>query len=325
MQKNKILTIILVITLVILVAWYLASSFTNNNESNKTTKNNLISQEMDILKLQQSKCQEDGGTWVKDRQFCHVYNEEKAEILKKSCEDLNGTWFSDSRYYECEIDGDLWQYGDWEMVNWETFKDNKESCLESEGKWFGGVDEACEIDDDVFYRGKWMVLDEMEDSCINEFGGEWLGGENTECKIEGVVYPGNWVQIFTLKESCQDSGGTWLGGEGNQCRIGSEIYNNQAWERLGEMKTSCEESGGVFKGGEKFRCDIDNVVYYNKNWERLSKADSMGQSCEASGGSWEAETRTCSGLSLEWCGSINEELELGGLGWREASLSCYIY
>ncbi len=316
MKKNKVFIIILIIILVVLGFWYLSSTF-----SDREADSNLSSQEQESLKS----CQDNGGIWLKDRQFCHIYSPEIAEFLQENCENFNGEWLSDSRKYECIINDELWQYGDWEMINWDSFNRNKQSCLEVDGTWLGGVNEACELNGDIFYRGTWENLEALQNSCINEFGGEWLGGENVECKIDDVIYPGNWVQAFTLKDSCEEASGTWLGGDSGQCKVGSYIYENQAWERLEEMKTSCENSGGVFKGGAKFRCDIGDTVYYNKNWERISKADTMGQSCKADGGTWESEARTCSGLSLDWCGNINEELELGGLGWKETSLSCYIY
>lgn len=324
MKKNKAFLIILIIILLILGAWYLVSSFSNGG-SQENTEANLNFQETEPFMEQKSNCEVEGGMWLVDRNFCHIYNQEQANLLQESCEELEGEWLVESEKYECIIDGELWQYGEWEMLDWQMFMANKESCLDSGGAWLGGLEEACEINGDTFYRGQWLVLEEMENLCVNEYSGEWLGGEDLACKIDGEVYPGNFVSVFEMKASCEENKGTWLGGDNNECQISSEIYENKSWERIEEMKTSCEEAGGVYVGGNKFSCDINDVVYDNKLWERVSKADVMGQRCEDDGGNWEVETKTCSGLALEWCMDINEELEFNGLGWRESDLSCYVY
>lgn len=326
MKKSNVLITIFVLLVVVLGVWYFMSS----GEEKEVEVNNEITNEIDpqmaeALARWEANCQAEGGEWLTERQFCHKYDSERAEELKLSCENLEGEWLADSQYYECIIDGDKWQYGEWEMIEWEMFKEMKTSCLDEGGEWLGGVEQACEISGDTFYQGRWLVLGEMQESCVNEFGGEWLGGEQTECKIEGVVYPGNWVQIFQMKDTCLAEGGIWLGGENNECKIGDDVYQNQSWQRLSEMRESCESIGGTFKGGEKYRCDWQGKVYYNKSWERAVKSVDMAEACLADGGDWDDNSKACLGLSLEWCGEIDAQLDMGGLGWKESNRSCYIY
>jgi hypothetical protein len=330
MKNSKILFIAVIILLIIGLAWFLISS------DKKTDPEALISpeeagqelSELDKMRQEalirwQANCEADGGVWLSDYEMC--YTEENALAMKESCEFFEGTWVEDSMIYECEIKDEVFKLGEWEMIEWEMYEEMKSSCLDYGGEWLGGAGEACVVDGDTFYQGRWLVLDEMEESCVNEFGGQWLGGEETECKIDGVVYPGNWVQIFAMKDSCKGIDGTWLGGEENQCKVNGEVYSYGSWERIEEMKESCEEVGGSYVGGDRFRCDIEGKVYFDGSWERIAKAPSMGERCIEDGGSWDAGRRTCEGLEKDWCDEILMELDLGSVGWNGDTLSCFIY
>ncbi len=337
MKNTKPLFIVIIILLIIALAWFLISSETPTEPEPVVTPDEEISEEIDELEQMRQdalvrwerNCEEEqNGVWIAEHEMC--FTEENAEMLKESCEAMDGIWIEDSMLYECEIDGEMWKLGEWEMVEWEMYEEMRESCLDHGGEWIGGAEAACEIDGDVFYMGMWTTLDEMEESCIVEFGGEWLGGEETECEIDGVVYPGNWVQVFAMKDSCEDMGGEWIGGEDRRCEIDDYVYSRQTWERIDEMRDSCEDSGGVYLGaeyddGDKFKCELNGEVYYNKHWERAAKAPSMGERCVEDGGDWNEETRTCQGLDLDWCSNIDMELSLRGLSWHQDTLSCTIY
>ncbi len=329
MKKATPLLIAIIAILVIALAWFLISS--NKEADPVVSPNEEISQELieeetarrEALSRWQTNCEADGGSWITEHEMC--YTEENAEMLKESCEAMDGTWIEDSMLYECEINGERFSRGEWEMIEWEMYGEMRESCLDIGGEWLGGAEEACMINGDTFYGGRWMVLGEMEESCEVEFGGKWLGGENTECEIDGRVYPGNWVQVFAMKDSCEDTGGEWIGGDDNECRVNGQTYSRQSWERIDEMKESCEAVGGEYIGGDRFRCDWDGNVYFDANWERAALAPSMGERCVADGGEWNTGAKTCSGLSKDWCDNILVELDLGSVGWNNNALSCMLY
>jgi hypothetical protein len=297
-----------------------------NSNTETTVPENLSEAEVrrqEALSRWETNCEKDGGTWISEYEMC--YSEENAERMRESCEDIGGTWLEDSMIYECEIKGEMFKLGEWEMINWEVYDERKESCLDYNGEWLGGAQMACTLDGDTFYQGKWMVLDEMEESCVNEFGGEWLGGEETKCLIDEQIYPGNWVQVFAMKDSCEDVGGEWLGGDNNYCQVNDKVYSHGAWERIDEMKESCEDVGGEYIGGDRFNCDLDGDIYFNKKWERVAKAPSMGEICIEDGGEWSEANMRCQGLDKQWCDDILVELELGSVAWNEDESSCFIY
>lgn len=320
MKNKNFLFIALVIIFLIALVWFVVDKQEKKVDP-KTPEMEVLKQE--ALTRWQTNCEADGGTWIAEYEMC--YNEENALTMKESCKAMDGVWTEDSMLYECEINGEMFKLGEWNMVMWETYEEMKQSCLDYSGEWLGGANEACNINGDMFYAGRWMVLDEMEESCVVEFGGEWLGGENTECLIDNITYPGNWVQIFTMKDSCEYVGGEWLAGENNECRVNGQIYSRQAWKRIDEMKDSCESVGGEYIGGDRFRCDLNDNVYFDKSWERAVKAPSMGTRCVEDGGVWNEERRSCEGLEKDWCNGILAELDLGGIGWNGDTLSCILY
>lgn len=242
MKNAKFLLIAVIALLIIVFAWLALSG---DKSPKPDVLDDPISVEQDILRQEalirwQANCEADGGVWLSEYEFC--YDEETALMMRESCENFDGVWLENSRLYECEVNGEVFRGGEWEMIDWDRFEEMKTSCLDSGGDWIGGAGEGCSLGGDIFYSGMWMVLGEMEESCINEFGGTWLGGENTECRINGVVYPGNWVQVFAVKESCESSGGSWLGGDRNECQIAGDVYTFSSWERIEEMRESCESS-----------------------------------------------------------------------------------
>jgi hypothetical protein len=329
MKNTKPLFIVIIILFIIGLTWILISRdkptipIVSPDEEISEEINEDEQRRQEALIRWQTNCEDGGGTWITEYEMC--YSQENAERLRESCEAINGTWIEDSMIYECEINGEMFKLGEWEMIDWKTYDEMKQSCLDSDGEWIGGADMACSINSDVFYMGGWMVLDEMEESCVNKFGGEWLGGESAECEIDGVVYPGNWVQIYAMKDSCEEIGGEWLGGEKNECRVNGQIYSQQSWERIDEMKESCEEIGGEYIGGDRFRCDWEDDVYFDKKWERAALAPSMEERCIEDGGSWDEGRRSCDGLEKDWCDNILVELDLGAVGWNDDSLSCILY
>jgi len=324
MKKTNLLFITIIILLIIALVWVLIpkkEEIDSDENISEEKSQELIEAErrrQEALIRWQTNCEADGGTWMSEQEMC--YTDETALEMKESCELAGGDWLEDSRLYECEINGEVFQGGEWTMIEWDRYEEMKESCLDSGGEWLGGAGEACNISGDTFYSGKWLVLGEMEESCINEFGGEWLGGENTECKIDGVVYPGNWVQIMDLKDSCLDIDGQWLGGEKNQCQVNGQTYSYGAWKRIEEMKESCENIGGQYIGGDRFRCDFEGSVYFDGNWERTVKVPILKERCISAGGTWLANTRACQGLEKDWCDSMLVELDLGSVGWNSETL-----
>jgi len=329
MKIAKPLLIAIIALLLIVLVWLLMPS--DKDSDPKGLVSSEIGQELselDIMKQEalirwQANCEADGGTWLSDYEIC--FTEETALMMKESCGIFEGVWIDDSMLYECEINGEMFKLGEWEMIQWDMYEKMKSSCLDIGGAWLGGVGKSCMIGGDIFYQGRWLVLDEMKESCINEFGGQWLGGENTECRIDGIVYPGNWVQIMAVKDSCENIGGTWLAGDNNQCRIHGQIYSRQSWERIEEMKKSCEEVIGTYIGGDRFRCDLEGKVYFDGSWQRASKALKIGERCIADGGYWNVNRSACEELEKIWCDNILIEFDLGSVGWNENALSCFIY
>lgn len=322
MRKTNILIAIVILLFLGFGLWYLLDSQIEKENRVKILVEDpsLVADDLPA----KITCESEGGMWVDEREFCQFHDSERAEQLKLSCENSSGEWLSDSSYYECLIDGEIWQHGDWEIIDIEHYGELKQSCLEAEGEWLGGIEPTCMIKGDVFKQGQWLALESMEKSCVDEFQGEWLGGEKMECKIEGVVYPGNWVQFFNVKETCEREGGTLLAGEDNECQIGADIFKNQSWERLEEMRQSCESIGGDFQGGLDFGCLYQDKIYYYKNWEIVIKSDDMAKACLKDGGTWDSEAKACHGLSLDWCLQIETELNIGGVAWNKNKASCSV-
>jgi hypothetical protein len=326
MKKPSPILIGVIIIILIVLIWLIVSLIKNTKQLPSTE---IITQEteIDILKKEalirwQTNCEADGGTWVKDYEMC--YQESIAQTLRASCQTAGGIWVEKSLIYECDINNERFKAGEWEIIDWERYQEMKQSCLDYNGEWLGGVNEACKLNGDIFYAGRWLVLNEMEDSCINEFNGQWLGGENTKCLIDNITYPGNWVQIFSMKDSCTSQGGEWLGGDNNQCQINNQVYSNQAWEQIPDMKTSCESIGGGYIGGDRFRCDWEGNAYFDKAWERFVLAPSMGELCIENSGNWNEDTKTCQGLDNDWCIGLISELGLSVIYYNDDTKSCYI-
>lgn len=329
MKKTNLFFITIIILLAMALVWVLISKNQEiDPESNiaEEKSQELIEgqkRQQEALIRWQANCEADGGIWISEEEMC--YNEENALAMKESCELVGGEWVEDSLLYECKINDEVFKGGEWEMIEWEAYEKMKASCLDSGGKWLGGVAEACNISGDTFYQGKWLVLEEMKESCLNEFGGEWLGGEETQCQIDGVIYPGNWVQMFALKDSCLEIDGQWLGGENNQCQVAGQKYSHGAWIKIKEMKESCQSVGGEYIGGDRFRCDYEGYVYFDGNWEKVVKVPILKERCISAGGTWVAKAKACQGLEKDWCDAMLVELDLAAVGWNSEALSCYIY
>lgn len=331
MKKKSSLLIAILLVLLIALVWLIVDRQVEKSDLKNSKTETTIDEEFDGIEVRrqaalarwETNCEKDGGTWISEYETC--YSEENAERMKASCEAEEGVWVEDSMIYECEIKGEVFKLGEWEMIDRENYDKMKESCLDNKGEWLGGVQMACTLDGDTFNNGIWRFLGEMEESCVNEFGGEWLGGEETECLIDERIYPGNWVQVFAMKDSCENTGGEWLSGENNQCQIDEQVYSHSAWERIEEMKGSCEDAGGRYIGGDSFSCDLDGAVYVNKRWEIADKLPSMGEACTEDGGEWTKSTKTCQGLDKQWCDDILVKLELGSIAWKEGSAACVVY
>jgi hypothetical protein len=51
----------------------------------------------------------------------------------------------------------------------------------------------------------------------------------------------------------------------------------------------------------------------------------MEEMCLEDGGEWKGMNNACQGLDKEWCDDILVELELGSVGWKENTASCFVY
>ena len=330
MKNKKSLIITIALVLIIFLVWLFIDRQGYYTELEISKHDDAVVyhegevEDLEQILSWQTNCEEEqNGVWIAEHKLC--YTEENALILKESCQDMKGAWIEGSLLYECKINNEVFKFGEWERIDWEFYEEIKESCLDMGGNWLGGIEEACVLNDNTFYYGKWLLLGEMEENCVNEFGGDWLGGEETKCEINGIIYPGNWVQIFYMKDTCEDIGGEWMGGTENECRVNEMMYSNQSWERIEEMKTSCEGVGGEYIGGDRYGCLWNGNMYFDAQWERAVLIPSVRERCIEDGGDWNDRNRSCVGLSKEWCDNILVEFDLGAVGYNSNRLSCIIY
>lgn len=306
MKNNKLVLIIGLIILILVAVWLV---FLNDKKEN-------VEEQISV----ESECIESGGQWTSGE--CIVYDEERAQELKKSCLQVGGDWVEDSYKYECSFDGDVFAKGSWRNVNWIRYDELKESCLDEGGDYIGGVDMKCEIDGEVYSRGSWEDLDYMKAVCEG-YKGQWIGGTEYKCELQDKIYTGDLVKAFGLKKSCDEYPGIWLGGEESACKVGPYTYKYGSWELIEEMEDSCLEYGGEYLGGTDYRCEVYGDVYSNKEWIRFSKEEPVQEKCQNDGGNWIEEEKTCQGLPIDWCMDVEQEYdEIKGLRWDDTTLSC---
>ena len=325
---NKIKPIVIGVIIIFLLALILVfiSKQLKKDEPLPEREKSAEEAQLDWLKQEalmrwEINCAEENGIWVPEHEMC--YQDNIASEMKTSCELMNGFWLEDSLIYECRINNEIFKKGEWALIDWEKYENSKQSCLANKGEWLGGAQEACKINGNIFYSNQWLLLAEMEKSCVKEFKGKWLGGEKMECLLDGIIYPGNWVQIINMKDSCLNYGGEWLGGDDSSCLVDEAIYSNKSWELIEDAKFSCNQYGGEFIGGDIFACSINDEIFYNKQWERASVAPNMSAMCESDGGIWLDEYRECEGLSVDWCIKAESTFsEIRGLSFNECASAC---
>lgn len=228
-------------------------------------------------------------------------NNENYQIV--NCEQNGGQWLDN----KCMISPtDI--VSPEELVD--SAKELEASCLAAYGIWLNDDEFSCEIDGVTYPHGSWEMIEEKYSSCL-EHQGAWLGGIEFACEIDEKIYNGNWEQVMVFKNSCQDLAGVWLAGDNNECSLDGQVYTNGTWNKLSAMKDSCLQYGGEFLAGPDFECQIYDDVYKNNEWVRVAVAPSIGEKCEADGGTWLPEYQECEGLPLDWC--IQTESEFAGI------------